>query len=105
MLHCSQDHAQRKLLVAPMDAQPTLASPLRCASTVAFSHGASRLGSTEITPPQKKAPQTCLNLVVVVVVAVVAVVVLVVVVRTGDLTHVCPDTPVKHPILGGHMSL
>ena len=36
--------AQRRLLVAPVHAQPTLTSPLRCASAVAFSHGASRWG-------------------------------------------------------------
>ena len=42
VLHCGQDHTQRKLLVAPVHAQPTLTSPLRCAHTVVFSHDANR---------------------------------------------------------------
>ena len=48
--------------MAPMHAQPTLTSPLPCACAVAFSRGASGLGSTEITP-KKGATQICLNLV------------------------------------------
>ena len=36
MLHCSQDHLQRKLLVPPVRAQPTVTASLRCTSTVAI---------------------------------------------------------------------
>ena len=38
MLHCSQDHLQRKLLVPPVHAQPTVTATLRCSTVVIAMH-------------------------------------------------------------------
>ena len=69
MKGCCQGHLQRKLLVPPVHAQPTVTTPLRCPSfVVAMQRHVNHWAQQKVT--QKEETQTCRACVVVVVIVV-----------------------------------